>query len=319
MNTTPRLLLAWLCLSACSGAASGSNDVPSDRGANADPAGNPGSTALPSAPATGLRLTSTPVTLEPIGEKYLCWSFPVPAGAPLEVVSTNVVLPKVGVHHYVVFSSPGALPANPAAWDCSAMKSSWTVVAAGGVGTPGLDMPEGAALVVPAGSQLVLQLHVLNPGASPVTIDPATIDLVGSTAPDLKVAGVLLTGTLAIDVPAHATDATASGECTLPVDLPNVFAVFPHMHTLGTHVNVSLERAGEAPSPLLDRAWDFGQQGVYAVHASAAAGDRIGITCTYSNPGDANVHFGESTHDEMCFGLVYYWPAVRSQTPCITM
>jgi hypothetical protein len=264
-----------------------------------------------------MRLVTTPVTLDPSGERYLCWSFPVPAGDPLRVVSTRVTEPKTGVHHYVVFTSSDPLPADPAAWDCRAMKSTWVLTAAGGVGTPGLDLPDGTAMFVPGGSQAILQLHVLNAGASPITVDPVTVDLVGSTAPNLKAAGVLITGTETIHIPPHATDVTVQGGCTLASPLPNVFAVFPHMHTLGTHVSVSLTKGGSSPTMLIDRAWDFGQQGVYPATASASAGDRVDVTCTYSNPTGDDVWFGESTHDEMCFGLLYHWPAVKAETMCL--
>jgi hypothetical protein len=71
------------------------------------------------------------------------------------------------------------------------------------------------------------------------------------------------------------------------------------------------------PATLVDRAWEFGSQGVYPATASAAAGDRVSVTCTYDNPGNDVVQFGESTHDEMCFGVLYYWPAPQSEVMCM--
>ena len=37
-------------------------------------------------------------------------------------------------------------------------------------------------------------------------------------------------------------------------------------------------------------------------------GDGIRTTCTYDNPTNTAVHFGEKTEDEMCFNFVMLWP-----------
>lgn len=270
-------------------------------------------------PASGvLNLSSAAVTLAPSEEQYLCWSFAVPAGANLQVVATQVDVPALGVHHYAVFTSPDPLPAQASGYSCTLMKSDWTLVAAGGVATPGMTLPSGTALQVAGGSQAILQLHLLNAGGASLDVAPVTIGLVESAAPGLNPAGVLVTGTTNIDIPAHANDVAIQGGCTLASPLPNIFAVFPHMHTLGNHIAVSLEpSSGAAPTSLIDQAWNFGQQGVYPATASAAAGDRIQVTCTYANPGDTDVTYGESTHNDMCFGLLYYWPAPSASTYCI--
>jgi hypothetical protein len=94
-----------------------------------------------------------------------------------------------------------------------------------------------------------------------------------------------------------------------PFDLPNVFALFPHMHQLGTNILLSITAEGsDKPDVLLDRAWDFGAQGVYPVTGSAKKGDNVSVTCTYDNTTSGTVTFGESTTDEMCIGVLYYWP-----------
>jgi copper type II ascorbate-dependent monooxygenase-like protein len=269
-------------------------------------------------PSGVFTLSSTAVTLAPSEEQYLCWSFAVPAGATVQVVSTQVDVPATGVHHYAVFTSPDPLPAQASAYPCTLMKSNWTLVAGGGVGTPGMTLPPGTALQVAGGSQAILQLHLLNASGASLDVSPVNIGLVESADQGLSPAGVFVTGTTNIDIPAHAADVAIQGGCTLGAPLPNVFAVFPHMHTLGNHIAVSLEPAsGAASTSLIDQTWNFGQQGVYPATASAAAGDHVSVTCTYSNPGDTDVHYGESTHDEMCFGLLYYWPAASPSTYCI--
>jgi Copper type II ascorbate-dependent monooxygenase, C-terminal domain len=44
------------------------------------------------------------------------------------------------------------------------------------------------------------------------------------------------------------------------------------------------------------------------VTGAAKKGDQYGVTCTYDNTTSDTVSFGESSTDEMCFGVLYFWP-----------
>jgi hypothetical protein len=70
------------------------------------------------------------------------------------------------------------------------------------------------------------------------------------------------------------------------------------------------------PASLIDETWDFGSQGVYTATGSAAMGDQITVTCTYTNPTSQTVTFGESSTDEMCLGVFYYYPATTASAYC---
>lgn len=270
-----------------------------------------------------LTLQSTPVTVQPGQEDYLCWSFAVPAGAPLDVVSTLPQIPQ-GVHHYAIFTNTAAMPANPVAYDCHDMGITWGLVNAGGVGTPGMTFPKGTALELPAGMQVILQLHILNASTTALSLPAVNVKLEGSTDPNLEQVGLLLAGTLNIDIPANDANGTATGTCQPGTDMQNVFAVFPHMHTLGTHIKVGVTPAGGAAggssaptsSVIYDAGWNFGAQGVYPVHTSIGAKDTITVDCNYDNTTDKEVKFGLSTTDEMCFGVLYYYPATKATTYC---
>lgn len=89
-----------------------------------------------------------------------------------------------------------------------------------------------------------------------------------------------------------------------------MFAVFPHMHRLGTAMTVR-----SAAGPVLDLpAWDFGDQGMVPVSSGTRipANAPIQTSCAYDNTTDATVRFGQSTNDEMCIAVLYYWPAAAS-------
>jgi hypothetical protein len=303
MNHFATFIMATLCglvLSACGGGGSG---------ATHDSNGN--STPL-APPAVGFQLQSTSVMLAAGEEQYLCWSMVLPASDALSVIETQPSMP-MHVHHYAVFTKSGAVPAQPAAYDCHVMDATWGLVSGGGQTTPGLTFPSGTAMKLAAGTQLVLQLHLLNTSSDTVTVSPAAINLVGSTSTTLTQVGLLIGGTLDIDIPAHMSNFPVSGGCASPYDMPNIFALFPHMHQLGTHIDISLTPQGTtSPTMLLSRSWDFGNQGVYATSGSAKKGDQIGVQCTYDNTTDAPVTFGESTTQEMCLGVLFYWPIAEN-------
>ena len=66
--------------------------------------------------------------------------------------------------------------------------------------------------------------------------------------------------------------------------------------------------------------WDFNDQAFYPRDPTMILnpGDAIRTTCTYDNPGDATVRFGERTEDEMCFNFVMLYPieALGEQRVC---
>src|SRR5512145_243328 len=90
---------------------------------DASPSGTEPTDKLPplAPPEVGVQLASTAVTLEAGSEQTLCWSFLVPSDAPLALVGLADQIPKVGVHHYAVYTNSEPFPANPVAFDCEQM------------------------------------------------------------------------------------------------------------------------------------------------------------------------------------------------------
>jgi hypothetical protein len=276
--------------------------------------GSGGNGASIAPPAVGFQLTSTSVTLAAGAEQYLCWSYELPSA--FSVVGTVTGMPNDGVHHYAVFTSSAVLPASPYGYDCHLMDGSWGLVSGGGRSTPGFDFPNGVGMPLPAKQHIVFQLHLLNAASTSLTVPVAAVNLVGSTSTNLQVAGVVIAGNLDISIPPHATT-DITGGCAAANPMANIFAVFPHMHTLGTHISMSVTPTGTTtPDMIVDQSWDFGSQGVYPATGAAAQGDQLTVTCTFDNPTADTVHFGESTTDEMCLGVFYYYPATIASQYC---
>jgi hypothetical protein len=289
-----------LLLSACS---SKSSTAPSDPGALAPP-------------ANGIQLATTDVTLAAGQEEYVCWSFKVHDDAPIAMVGLDNQVPTKGVHHWAVFTSSQDMT-DPGPFECETMGIAWGLVSGGGVGTPGVKFPDGTSMTMPAGQHVIVQLHLLNPGASEIKVPPSYYNLIGTQAKGLEAVGLYVVGTLDLTVPAHKSDVAVTAGCKLGKPLEHIFSVFPHMHQLGKRITAEILPAatGAASETLTDQAWGFADQKLYPAQGAALAGDQASVTCIYDNPGDKDVHFGLSTHDEMCFNVLYYYPAVDPTKP----
>lgn len=103
--------------------------------------------------------------LAPGDEKYLCWTGRLPADrnvAVREIAAEN----GPGTHH--TFLSWTFLQDEPEGMtECPvSFKTTWIPIFVGGVATSPLRMPEGAAVDLERGKQLVLQLHLQTPPAA---------------------------------------------------------------------------------------------------------------------------------------------------------
>jgi len=98
---------------------------------------------------------------------------------------------------------------------------------------------------------------------------------------------------------------TATGTCmptgTEPI---TILGATPHMHTKGTHMKVTIQRAGGMTEIFHDEDFDFANQHSYADKTIIMPGDSLTTTCTYNAPAS----FGERTTDEMCYFFTLYYP-----------
>jgi hypothetical protein len=83
-----------------------------------------------------------------------------------------------------------------------------------------------------------------------------------------------------------------------------------HMHTLGTHTRLDIQRGSGERECLLDiPRWNFNwQQGYTFVQPKVLnPEDALHLECHWNNsaPGARDVNWGEGTGDEMCLGIFY--------------
>ena len=205
-----------------------------------------------------------------------------------------------GTHHTVLFQDDGTLDGN--------------MIYASGVGTNELLFPEGVAVRFFEGDSIGLQLHIVNASGVQIT-GLSGIEVLTIPEEDVEQeADMFLPGPGDFAL-APMTTTEFTGTCTV-TEPQTLFALFPHMHQMGTHLK-TVVTAGGVPATVHDAAYDFDQQGVYAIAPmTLASGDQITTTCTWYNPTDTTVYWGESTGEEMCFSIFYRWPVTGGDEFC---
>ncbi|WP_165075292.1 monooxygenase [Paludisphaera rhizosphaerae] len=184
-------------------------------------------------------------------------------------------------------------------------------------------LADGVARYLPAGSDVLLQVHYHKSGKPEE--DATAIGLYFAKAPvekQLRAGGVLppfrpLTFKPDLTIPAGADRHEVRGSMTLRSDI-HVVAVIPHMHWLGRDflLTAALPDGSKTTLIRIDH-WDFNWQSTYDLAAPLPLpkGTRLEMLAHFdnseSNPSNPTsppkeVRWGEQTTDEMCIGFIHY-------------
>ena len=169
--------------------------------------------------------------------------------------------------------------------------------------------PADAALVIPAGCDIAVQVHYVRTGK--LETDSSRVGIWLDRQPPRKVMNMIyLSGEFAV-VPPGVTDFRVRGSYTLPRDADFV-GVVPHAHQLARWVELRAHLPGEKQPLLVLRVpqWDYNWQSPYDLEKPRRfpAGTRFEAECAYDNsaanprnPFDPpqNVWHNETIHDEM--------------------
>jgi Copper type II ascorbate-dependent monooxygenase, C-terminal domain len=199
-------------------------------------------------------------------------------------------LAPIGTHHTLLFKG----------------QTGTNMIYASGVGTNELMFPPGKALRISAGTLMGLQLHIFNQtdgtlegtsGVEMLEVDPATVT---------DEIDMFLPGPKELMIPA-GLETTIAGTCTVTSSY-QVFALFPHMHQLGTHLKTTIT-AGGVEHVLNDAPYNFEHQAVLTFEPiQLSPGDTIKTECTWMNTTAQPVTYGESSTTEMCYSIMYRFP-----------
>ena len=221
------------------------------------------------------------------------------------------------VHHIIVATKNSRRASKEVRSKQGDVPSEWLTATA--PGSPPLQLPEGYAKFIPAGSKLIFQMHY-TPNGTPQTdissvgfkfADPATVKRAVGTREIIE---------QDFRIPAGADNHKVTASCRFRKD-SLVLSMFPHMHMRGKSFRYLAEYPDGKSEILLDvPSFDFNWQNGYLFKEPKRMPAGTRIVCTahfdnskgnFSNPNpNRTVRWGDQTWDEMMIG--YFDMAVEN-------
>lgn len=250
----------------------------------------------------------------PSGEEtYICVRFTVPEDLTIHAFRA---LSPPGTHH--TFLSVVDAPTQPdGTGPCAATSGGARNIAGSGVGTDDFVMPDGIGIQLKAGQQLVLNLHLFNFGDEPIRgLSGTLIQLIAADQVQHYAEGIEA-GTVSLTIPPGGPH-VQKGTCTMTRDV-TLIAAGPHMHQMGVYERAVAHSSLMGDVVLFDEPYSFDEQSLELLpeQVPMKKGDTISVDCTYQNPTDKVVSFGESTLEEMCFAGIYRYPMGPGSVICV--
>ena len=212
-------------------------------------------------------------------------------------------------HHLLLFQAVVQRPAGTIA-DCTSEESMASLMAsvftdnfAGGA------LPEGYAVKVPAGTQLVVQQHYVNATVNNLRVrDAMVLETLPGEAVQTPINFFALTR-LTFEVPNDRQEHSVEHNCTVPEDNTRILLFGPHMHEWGTHIEIEKVDAAGVVHPLHQvEQWraDYRDLPPVARYFDDPlvlnASDTVRLRCTWSNDLDRSLRFPK----EMCAVYGYF-------------
>lgn len=263
------------------------------------------------------------------GNQYHCFYFKPPYNmddiglwfAPI-IDNTKVI------HHWLLYGTDLATRPSGSTAPCNAAEWGSYLIAGWAPGTPATNYPVDVGMQMPS-SGLILELHYFNQTGQEEPDRSGVRFCTAKKGAREHTAAVHFTGgeNICINPGADYTQdprnvATTSGKnggsgaitlghCDPADDVGDIHIInlWPHMHTLGKRMKVTIHRAGGGDEVIHDEAFDFNQQITYDKDVVLHPGDTMDTECEYINDTTKQVQFGENTQLEMCYGFVTAWPA----------
>ena len=217
-----------------------------------------------------------------------------------------------GTHHTVVTMTEATGPDR--VFDCDPGAMSDAMIFASGFGTDDLVFPEGVAIRIPAGKQVLLNLHLFNATTQPKTGTSGTRVQTLTEDEVVAEAEVLFAGTVDFAIPPQG-EASATGSCVFESDA-TLLSLWPHMHQHGRYMAVE-HHGPDGVTTLHDAPFSFYDQLNKPIEPRVIrAGERIDVTCHWQNTSDETVSYGDTSNEEMCFVGLYRYPATSRSLYC---
>jgi len=248
--------------------------------------------------------------LEPDQEQYLCFASTLDEDL---IINGYGTLGAPFVHHLILARTRAPEPDGFAECDV-AFRNTWDTLFISGAGASKLEFPADAGHELPKGTQILVQMHLLNLTEAPVQGSVA-IDMRRSTIANPRPVSSFIFGTAAVELPANQQSEVV-GTCPMWQSI-QLIAGFPHMHLLGTSMHFEVGSSESTLHEVFKRdPFTFDDQRIDPVELTIAAGDITRVRCSYENTLDQAVGYGESTRNEMCY-FVGFAIDLSSQSACL--
>ncbi len=184
-------------------------------------------------------------------------------------------------------------------------------------------LPEGTAKRIPAGSDLLLQVHYTPNGR--VRTDRSRVGMIFAKTKPTRQAYTIGIANPDLMIPPERDNIAVSSAGLLSADA-RLISLMPHMHLRGKDFKYTVTRPGEAPQVVLSvPAYDFGWQSFYILSQpmDLPKGTRIDCEAHFDNSSNNPynpdptklVRWGEQTFEEMMIGYVVVDVPVGSPMP----
>lgn len=246
----------------------------------------------------------------PVGDSFTCFYTDHITAEELTVISADGLQDKGGHHILAHYADE---PREPGYHPCTDTDMVNLHQIAGNAGEGGeiLKLPEGLALKVPAGKQIVLEAHYINETGAPYRAFDWVKLIKGDPAKIQHYVNYLVTNDEAFEIAPNAPLKRVT-ECTLDRDF-NVALSLGHMHELGSYFKLEVvDEGGTVIDTPLDHKWipyytSHPPINTYEIAAPYVLkkGQKLRQTCEWENVTGDPVIFPR----EMCISFSYYWPA----------
>lgn len=243
-------------------------------------------------------------------DHYECFYFKAPNDANFARSFEPVIDDDRVLHHWLLYAEANAAFAEGTRETCSGIHPNAELLAGWAPGGQAHRLPENVGLKMPYGEDVyfILEIHYNNVARHTDAKDRSGVNICTSETELEHTAAVHWLGTENILL--LPGEASAGSECKPTMQEPiTVLSVTPHMHELGKHSNMVVNRSDGSQEVLLDEPFDFANQVGYDTPTVLMPGDSISSTCTWNNARGGIVGFGEGTSDEMCYLFTVAYPA----------
>lgn len=181
-----------------------------------------------------------------------------------------------------------------------------------GVWVPGTDVvrfPKDTGIPMNSGDHLVLEIHYNLSALKGPKPDRTKIRLQYAKQPVKHRMNLSIQLQFQLNIPPKSKDSKATNTQTVPTKV-RLWGMMPHMHKFGTKFSVDWTQQDGSKRCMIDiPKWDYDWQQTYFFKEPGGlivnANDKTFMTCTFENPTDKTIRWGDKTGDEMC--LTFYF------------